>query len=44
VTALEDHHTHLVRADQPPVASQDGEVTVRVDPEGLWSELAFEFA
>lgn len=44
VTALQDHHTHLVRADQPPAPSHDGDVTVNVDPAGLWSELSFEFA
>jgi beta-lactamase superfamily II metal-dependent hydrolase len=44
ITALEDHHTHLYRADQPPVAVDDGGVHVSVDPEGMWSELAFELA
>jgi len=42
ITEFEKHHTHVVRADQPPVASQDGQVTVSVDPAGMWSELTFE--
>jgi beta-lactamase superfamily II metal-dependent hydrolase len=44
MAALADHRTHVLRADQPPAASQDGDVRISVDPAGMWSELAFSLA